>query len=384
MKRCKSRINSSSEKRIFSSKYLDIERCQDDLFKMRKKYNKLNQDYLELKVEYNKLEREYKYNIKLMEAVIKEANASVVNEFLDEEKNNENNNDNNSNNNEIKQNNLSKETLKILKEKSIYERLKQEIMGLRDELRERENIIEELKQNIKTSKFKELDSKYSEVFKELNVLKSRNGFLESMQQDYINSKNQIIFLLQQIDLYKKENKKQKEHIEKLILVNQNTMVQKEENDNQKNLEEQKIKMLKYENDKLKKRIKDIDNKNYAYSEELERLKSQRQNQIDKNISKKDNEIRRYKSQIVELKLEINKLQKKLDEKNSISNNMINSKKIKINKPNFNSNIFNKIINKNNTNNTNTNNTGNEKSLRKTDSDFFLTSQKIILTDNKKN
>ena len=161
------------------------------------------------------------------------------------------------------------------------------------------------------------------------------------------------------------------------------MVQKEENDNQKNLEEQKIKMLKYENDKLKKRIKDIDNKNYTYSEELERLKSQRQNQIDKNISKKDNEIRRYKSQIVELKLEINKLQKKLDEKNSISNNMINSKKIKINKPNFNTNIFNKIINKNNTNNTNTNNTGNEKSLRKTDSDFFLTSQKIILTDNKK-
>ena len=54
--------------------------------------------------------------------------------------------------------------------------------------------------------------------------------------------------------------------------------------------------------------------------------------------------------------------------------MINSKKI--NKPNLN-----KIINKNNTNNTN--NTGNEKSLRKTDSDFFLTSQKIILTDNKK-
>ena len=308
MKRAKSRINSSSDKRIFSSKYLDIERCQDDLFKMRKKYNKLNQDYLELKVEYNKLEREYKYNIKLMDAVIKEANAHVVTEFLDEEKDNDNNEVNN--NNEIKQNNLSKETLKILKEKSIYEKLKQEIMGLKDELRERENIIEELKQNIRTSKFRELDFKYSEVFKELNALKSRNEFLENMHQDYINSKNQIIFLLQQIDLYKKENKKKTEHIEKLILVNQNTMIKKEENDNQKNLEEQKIKMLKYENDKLKKRIKDIDNKNYVYSEELERLKSQKQNQVDKSILKKDNEIRRYKSQIVELKLEINKLQKK--------------------------------------------------------------------------
>ena len=51
MKRSKSRINSSSARRIFSSKFLDIERCQEDLIKMRIKYNKLNQDYLELKVE---------------------------------------------------------------------------------------------------------------------------------------------------------------------------------------------------------------------------------------------------------------------------------------------------------------------------------------------
>ena len=165
MKRSKSRINSSSDKRIFSNvKYLDIERCQEELIKMRIKYNKLNQQYLELKVEYNKLEREYKYNIKLMEAVIKEANASVVTEFLDEEKNNENN-DNSSNNNEIKQNNLSKNTIRILREKSIYERLKQEIMGLKDELREKDNIIDELKSNIKTTKFKELDLKYAEILK---------------------------------------------------------------------------------------------------------------------------------------------------------------------------------------------------------------------------
>ena len=93
MKRSKSRINSSSDKRIFSNvKYLDIERCQEESIRMRKKYNKLNQDYLELKVEYNKLEREYKYNIKLMEAVIKEANISVITDFLDEENNNDNSN----------------------------------------------------------------------------------------------------------------------------------------------------------------------------------------------------------------------------------------------------------------------------------------------------
>ena len=232
MKRSKSRINSSIDKRIFSNKFLDIERCQEELIKMRIKYNKLNQEYLELKVEYNKLEREYRYNIKLMEAIIKEANASVVTEFLDEEKNNDNNNT--SNNNEIKQNNLSKSTIRILREKSIYERLKQEIMGLKDEIREKENIIYELKNNIKTSKFKELDLKYAEVFKELSEVKKRNELLENMQQDYINSKNQIIFLLQQIDLYKKDNKRQKEQVEKLVLNQQNFVMEKEENDNQKN------------------------------------------------------------------------------------------------------------------------------------------------------
>ena len=384
MKRSKSRLNSSSENRLFKNKqYLDIERCQDELFKMKIKYNKLNQEYLELKVEYNKLEREYKYNVKLMEAIIKEANISVVSEFLGDENNNENNTDNN--NNEIKQTNLSKSTLKILKEKSIYERLKIEIMNLKDELRQKENIINELKNNIKTSKFKEMDTKYAQIYQELSETKNRNEFLENMQKDYINSKNQIIFLLQQIDLYKKDNKRQKEKIEKLVLTTQNTILQKEENDNQKTLEEHKIKSLKNDNDKLKKRIKEIESKNFAFYEEMEKLKNQKQSQTDKYINKKENEIRRYKAQIIELKMEISKLQKQLDEKNNANNNIIINKKSINKNPNNNNIASNRtVINKNTLNNNiNTNSTGGEKSLRKTESDFFLTSQKIVLNDNKK-
>ena len=387
MKRSKSRLNSSSENRLFKNKqYLDIERCQDELFKMKIKYNKLNQEYLELKVEYNKLEREYKYNVKLMEAIIKEANISVVSEFLGDENNNENNTDNNNNNNnEIKQTNLSKSTLKILKEKSIYERLKIEIMNLKDELRQKENIINELKNNIKTSKFKEMDTKYAQIYQELSETKNRNEFLENMQKDYINSKNQIIFLLQQIDLYKKDNKRQKEKIEKLVLTTQNTILQKEENDNQKTLEEHKIKSLKNDNDKLKKRIKEIESKNFAFYEEMEKLKNQKQSQTDKYINKKENEIRRYKAQIIELKMEISKLQKQLDEKNNANNNIIINKKSINKNPNNNNIASNRtVINKNSVNNNiNTNSTGGEKSLRKTESDFFLTSQKIVLNDNKK-
>ena len=374
MKRSKSRINSSSNKRLYYDKFLDIERCQDEIIKMRIKYNKLNQQHLELKVEYNKLEREYKYNTKLMEAIIKEANISVVSEFLDDEKNNDQISNTNRNN-EIKQNNLSKSTLRFLREKSIYERLKREIIGLKEELREKENLIDNLKNNIKTSKFKELDSKYSEIFKELNEVKNRNEILENMQQDYFNSKNQIIFLIQQIDLYKKENKKQKEQIEKLILSHKNSIEHKEENDNQKNLEEQKIKMLKYENDKLKKRIKDLEEQNYLLTEKLEKIQTQSQSQIDKTRLKKDNEIKRYKSQIVELKLEVSKLQKKIEEKNIIGNNSISIKNIEK------SSLNNKEINKNNIKNAN--NIGAKKSLKKIDNDFFLTTQKIE-SDNKKN
>ena len=76
-----------------------------------------------------------------------------------------------------------------------------------------------------------LDYKYAQAYQELNQVKSRNEILEKMQSDYINSKNQIIFLLQQIDLYKKDNKKQKEQLEKLIFTHQNTIQQKEQNDN---------------------------------------------------------------------------------------------------------------------------------------------------------
>ena len=375
MKRSKLCVNSSSEKRaLFSIKHTDIEGCQEEIIMMRKKYNKLNQDYLELKVEYNKLEQEYKYNIKFMEAVIKEANASVISELLDEGKCNDNFNNENYKNNEIKQNNLSKETIKLLKEKSIYEKLKLEIMGLKDELREKENIIEELKKNVKTSKFKELDYKYAEVFKELNIVKNRNNELENIQQDYINSKNQIIFLFQQIDLYKKENKKQKEQIEKLILLNQNSIIKKEDNSNQKNVEEQKIKLLKYENEKLKEKIKDVEKQHFRYLEQLEQLKNQKQNQTHKIIFKKDTEIRRYKSQIIELKLEIYKLQKSLDEKNVVVNNTIVTKKpYKTN--------FIKLINIKKKSGSSNNIT--KRSMKKTESDFFVTSQKISLADNKK-
>ena len=364
MKRSKSRINSSFG--ISINQGMDIERCQEELLRARIKYNKLNQNYLELKVEYNKLEKDYKYNIKIIEAVIKESNIKALSDFLEDPKIDISNNinENNKDNNEItKDNCLSKTTIKILKEKSIYDRLKLEIMNLRDELREKEKIIEELKNSIKTSKFRELDTKFAQTYQELNAIKARNELLESMQADYVNSKNQIIFLLKQIDLYKKDNKKLRELYEKMILDYQNISKEKEEIENIKNFNDEKIKSLLNKNQNMKIKLEDIKNKNLAYYDELEKIRNNNKGHIDKIIAKKDKEISQYKNQITQLKLEIHSLQKKLEEKNKInikSANISGVKKIK-------------KIYKNKKDN----------ELRKTDSDFFVTKPKGVFSNEKK-
>ena len=219
MKRSKSRINSSYGQSL--NQCMDIERCQEELLRSRMKYNKLNQNYIELKVEYNKLEKDYKFNIKIIEAIVKESNMKALSEFLEDPKIDNVNENNIDNIEKLKENCLSKTTIKILKEKSIYENLKLEIMNLRDELKAKEKIIDDLKNSIKTTKYKELDNKFAQTYQELNAIKARNEVLESMQTDYVNSKNQIIFLLKQIDLYKKDNKKLKELYEKILFDFQN-------------------------------------------------------------------------------------------------------------------------------------------------------------------
>ena len=369
MKRSKSLINSSYD----GSQCMDIERCQDELLKSRKRYNKLNQKYLELKVEYNKLEKDYRYNVRIMESIIKESNIAALSEFLEDPKFNNTNTTNEKekekekeNNNEIiKENSLSKTTIKILKEKSIYERLKLEIMNLRDELKTKEDTIDDLKNSAKATKFRELDNKFALMYQELNTVKARNQVLETMQADYVNSKNQIIFLLKQIDLYKKDNKKLKELYEKILFDYQNITKQKEEMENSKNLYEDRIKALINKNNSLKIKLEDLRIKNIAYYEEIDKYKNLNQSNIDKLLLRKEKEISQYRGQITQLKMEIGTLQKRADErtKNSINSATVTGfKKIKPIYQNKKDNI---------------------KELRKTDSDFFVTKPKTIFGNEKK-
>ena len=362
MKRSKSRVNSSFD----LTQCMDIERCQEELLKIRTKYNKLNQNYLQLKVEYNKLQKSYRHNIAIMQSIIKEANIAALSEYLEDPKMNLTNKINENDNNDIiKQNSLSKTTIKILKEKSIYEKLKLEIMSLRDEIKSKENTINDLKDNAKTSKFRELDNKYAQIFQEYNAVKARNQVLETMQIDYVNSKNQILFLLKQIDLYKKENKKLKELYEKILFDFQNISREKDVIENSKNTNEERVRALMNKNQSLKIKYDDLRLKNLAYYEELEKYKNISQGQIDKILNRKEKEISQYRNQIVQLKMEISDLQKKAEERNKISINSANNTGFKQVKQIF------------------PNKKENNKELRKTDSDFFVTNPKSIIPNDKK-
>ena len=362
MKRSKSRVNSSFD----LTQCMDIERCQEELLKIRTKYNKLNQNYLQLKVEYNKLQKSYRHNIAIIQSIIKEANISALSEYLEDPKMNLTNKINENDNNDIiKQNSLSKTTIKILKEKSIYEKLKLEIMSLRDEIKSKENTINDLKDNAKTSKFRELDNKYAQIFQEYNAVKARNQVLETMQIDYVNSKNQILFLLKQIDLYKKENKKLKELYEKILFDFQNISREKDVIENSKNTNEERVRALLNKNQSLKIKYDDLRLKNLAYYEELEKYKNISQGQIDKILNRKEKEISQYRNQIVQLKMEISDLQKKAEERNKISINSANNTGFKQVKQIF------------------PNKKENNKELRKTDSDFFVTNPKSIIPNDKK-
>ena len=336
-----------------NTKRYDIEKFQEELQRTKIQYNQLSKAYSDLKVEYNKLEKDYRYNIKFMEVIIKKANISSLDEYLDND--NKIENDKNGENSSSK-NNFSKETIKMLMEKSLYEKLKLEIYNYKEEIKEKEKIINDLKDNIKVSKYKELDTKYIQIFKELNEVKSRNLVLENLQNDYLNSKNQIIFLLQQIELYKKENKKQKEEIEKLILSHKDIVMQKAEEDSKKSLEEIKVKNIKADNEKLKKKMKELEGKNLLLISQIENLKIQnsKQNRYEKVIFKKDCDIRKLKTQISELKIEIVKLQKLLEENTKSPKMYKKIKKVK-----------------------------NNQGMEKASSDFFLTSHRQILSDNKK-
>ena len=250
----------------------------------------LNKKILELKqlrVEYIKLNKAYKSNMLLIEKLINESNIELINKGISNDEENEeekkfkepkkiikynssinmsksielNKDFNNSNRNQS----TKKKFLDFVQKSHLNLKLQQQINGLRSDLNEKDNIINNLNNNKNVSKYKELERKFSKMFSELIKLRENNEKLENLCEN-LNSK---------LKNYKEKIKKQNIKIKQLedendILKKINNTDQNKYKNNSNNLVQKvtphkinfgineeikslkiKIKILEDENKKLK-------------------------------------------------------------------------------------------------------------------------------------
>jgi hypothetical protein len=266
--------------------------------------------------------------MKLMELVLYESKINTkpnqnlnISDIIKMNDNNKNNVDENANhkvNNminlkedkNINPKNLCKQTIKKLKDKYLYAKMREEINHLKEEISERDTLMVHLKNSSKIIRLRELDNKYADTYNELIELKDKYKKVENIKQDYYLAQNKMLNLFQQLDYYKKQTKIQKEQLEKISLENKNYAKIIENNESQKNIEENKKKYYKSENEKLKKQIKELSEINYNLIGEAQKLRGK----TDKNLIKIKNENKKLKEENQKYKKEIERLTKIIADK----------------------------------------------------------------------
>ena len=323
------RHNNTEKQLIINNvNYVDVDKYRDELIKLKQELNKRNKEYQELKVECQKLGKENKSNMKLMELVLYESKLNTkpnqnlnISDIIKMNNNNKNNVDENANhkvNNminlkedkNINPKNLCKQTIKKLKDKYLYSKMREEINHLKEEISERDTLMVHLKNSSKIIRLRELDNKYADTYNELIELKDKYKKVENIKQDYYLAQNKMLNLFQQLDYYKKQTKIQKEQLEKISLENKNYAKIIENNESQKNIEENKKKYYKSENEKLKKQIKELSEINYNLIGEAQKLRGK----TDKNLIKIKNENKKLKEENQKYKKEIERLTKIIADK----------------------------------------------------------------------
>ena len=322
------RHNNSEKKLIINNvNYIDVDKYRDEVIKLKQELNKRNKEYQDLKVECLKIGKENKSNMKLMELVLYESRLNAkdnqnlnISEIINMNDNNKNNFDDNPNkkvNNMILKEdkniigkNLCKQTIKKIKEKYLYSKMREEINHLKEEISEKDTLMVHLKNSSKIIRLRELDNKYADTYHELVELKDKYKKVENIQQDYYLAQNKMLSLFQQLDYYKKQGKIQKEQLEKISLQNKNYAKMIENNENQKSIEENKKKYFKSENEKLKKQIKELSEMNYNLIGEAQKLRGKN----DKNLNKNKNENKKLKEENEKYKKEIERLKKIIADK----------------------------------------------------------------------
>ena len=266
----------------------EIEKFRDEILKLKIELNKKNYEYQELKVEYNKLDKAYKSNIILLEKLINEANNSIIdnlsfdNERVKEKEkesykdlyinNNTNSPKNISKSIDISKKNHSKNItsknifLSMVNRNHLNLKLQQEIIGLNNEIKEKENIINNLKNNANILKYKELDKKLAKIYTELIQTREKN---EKLEASNINLQSKLNYYRDKI---KNQNNKYKlienenENLKKKINIYES--MQGNNNNTKNNIQikksgyldedvlilKEKIKLLEEENQKLNEKF----------------------------------------------------------------------------------------------------------------------------------
>ena len=93
--------------------------------------------------------------------------------------------------------------------------MKIELLDLREQIKEKDIIINNLIINSKSSKVQDLDDKYSKTYQELLEVSEKYSKAQGIEKEYGELKNETNTLNQQLDYYKKQSKIQKEKLSKM-------------------------------------------------------------------------------------------------------------------------------------------------------------------------
>jgi hypothetical protein len=263
----------------------EIEIYQDEILKLKMELNKKVFEFQELRIEYNRLDKAYKKNIILLEKLIKEANNNVLNNLsYDKDKDKEEVNQNcvtnnlspkilyktmeyNRNASYRNKNNL----INIINKNHLNQKLQQEIIELKNEMKEKETIINNYKNNANVLKYKELDKKFSQIFTELIQTRENNDKLQALcynlNSKINNYKDKIKKLNNKYNLIENENHSLKE---KLLVICEKKL---DTSINKIDIIQNSNKKINNNDDKDKEEeIKNLKDKIHILEEEIKKLK----------------------------------------------------------------------------------------------------------------
>ena len=175
----------------------EVEIYQDEILKLKMELNKKTFEFQELRIEYNRLDKAYKSNIILLEKLINEANSNILSnlsndkdneitnqEFINKNKTSKNTSKSIENNKNINYKNKTitarNNLLSIINRNHLNQKLQQEIIDLKNEIKVKESIINNYKNNANVLKYKELDKKYSKIFSEFIQTRENNDKLKDL------------------------------------------------------------------------------------------------------------------------------------------------------------------------------------------------------------